>query len=89
MTMDTVITIGRDTMQLAATLAGPLLLAAMAVGLTVSILQTITSVQEQTLTFVPKIAAVGLFFSMLLPWFIRTLMGFTTALLGNLHTAAQ
>ena len=89
MTMDTVITIGRDTLALAAMLAGPLLLAAMAVGLLVSILQTITSVQEQTLTFVPKIAAVGIFFALLMPWFIRTLMGFTTALLGNLHTAAQ
>ena len=89
MDMDAVATLGRQTLTMAAMLAGPLLLVAMVVGLLVTIFQTVTSIQEQTLTFVPKLAAVLTFMALLMPWFVRTLSGFTIRLYQSLPMAAQ
>lgn len=58
----------------------PLLVVALAVGLMVSIFQTATSIQEQTLSFVPKILAVGALVLLLFPWMSGTLIEYTTAL---------
>jgi len=62
------------------TVATPLLLTAMFVGLIVSLLQAVTSIQEQTLSFVPKaLAVVGLLF-LILPWLLRSIMDFTVGI---------
>jgi flagellar biosynthetic protein FliQ len=62
------------------TLASPLLLTAMFVGLVISLLQAVTSIQEQTLTFVPKaLAVVGVLF-LILPWLLRSIMDFTVGI---------
>jgi len=60
--------------------ASPLLLSALAVGLTVAILQATTSIQEQTLTFVPKIFAILLMLAFLGGWMLSVLRGYATDL---------
>lgn len=56
---------------------GPILIAAMIVGVAVSLFQSVTSIQEQTLTFVPKLVAIGVVMIAAAPWILRTLMEFT------------
>lgn len=74
MNEDLVIDIARDSVLTVITVAGPLLLIALAVGLLVSIFQTITSIQEQTLAFVPKILAVFLGVFLFGPWMLNRLV---------------
>ncbi|MBU0935322.1 MAG: flagellar biosynthesis protein FliQ [Spirochaetes bacterium] len=64
-------------------LAAPVLLVALAVGLVISILQATTSIQEQTLTFVPKITAIMLVLALLIGWMFTSL-GEYTIMLFNL-----
>ncbi|MFK7818286.1 MAG: flagellar biosynthetic protein FliQ [Planctomycetaceae bacterium] len=61
--------------------AAPTVLVSLLVGLVISILQTITSVQEQTLTFAPRLLAVGVVFVVTLPWTLRLVMEFTERML--------
>jgi len=84
MNVHTIMQLGRETLVTTALLVGPLLLVAVVVGLAVTVLQTITSIREQTLTFVPKMAAVLVTTVILMPWLIGTLVKFTAALLTNL-----
>jgi len=68
----------------AVTLAAPVLLTAMVVGLAVSLFQAVTTIHEQTLTFVPKALAVVGILLLLLPWFMRTLIEFTIAVIEKI-----
>ena len=65
-------------------LVAPALLVGLVVGLAVSVFQTLTSLQEQTLTIVPKMLAVIATLLVLMPWILGTLVDFTSALLRNL-----
>jgi flagellar biosynthetic protein FliQ len=65
-------------------LAAPFLLTAMVIGLAVSLFQAVTSIHEQTLTFVPKALGVIGVLLLLLPWMIRTLMEFTIVVLQKM-----
>ena len=65
-------------------LAAPCLVAGMVVGLGVSLFQAVTSIQEQTLTFVPKAVAVVVVMVVLLPWMLRTLIEFTQAIIEKM-----
>ncbi len=58
-------------------LAGPILIVALAVGLLISIFQAVTSINEMTLTFIPKIIAVIIVMLIMLPWMVKTLEEFT------------
>lgn len=80
-----ILQLGRDTLVVTASLAGPLLLVGMVVGLTISVIQTVTSIQEQTLLFVPKVAAVMVALLLMLPWLLHTLCAYTSSLLANLQ----
>lgn len=71
------------------TLSAPLLLVAMVVGLVVSILQATTSIQEQTLTFVPKIAAIMLVLALLGGWMFGSLAEYTRALFSMIPAMAK
>ena len=62
--------------------ASPLLLTAMITGLIVSLIQTITSLQEQTLSFVPKALTVLVVLLMILPWALQIVMDYTTGVIG-------
>lgn len=58
-------------------IAGPILLAGVLVGLVISIIQSVTSIQDQSLTFVPKIVVMVLAAILLLPWIVERLLAFT------------
>lgn len=81
-----VITIVRETVMTALKLSAPPLLIGLVVGLIISIFQAVTQIQEQTLTFVPKLIAVLLSLVVFGPWMISLLMGFTVNILGNLSS---
>ena len=75
-----VLEMARNAVTLALTLAGPLLGTALVIGLMVSVVQAVTSIQEQTLSFVPKLFAVAAVFVVLLSWMLQTMMRYTTEL---------
>ncbi|NQT20821.1 MAG: flagellar biosynthesis protein FliQ [Planctomycetes bacterium] len=89
--MDTevVVTLGKNAVLTVITLAAPLMAAGLVVGLIVGIFQTVTSIQESTLASIPKIIAVFVALIVCMPWMIRTLVGYTSFLFGNLQTFAQ
>ncbi|MCI8463713.1 MAG: flagellar biosynthesis protein FliQ [Lachnospiraceae bacterium] len=80
MTVDAVADIMRDALFLIIKTAMPLLLVSLIVGLSVSIFQTVTSIQEQTLTFVPKIIAIFLSLILFGQWMITGMVEFMTQL---------
>jgi flagellar biosynthetic protein FliQ len=79
-----ILDLARDALTLALMLAGPLLAVALGVGLLVSLIQAVTSIQEQTLSFVPKLFAVAITFIILLSWMLQSMMKFTTELFVSL-----
>lgn len=75
-TQGDIITIAKEAIYTIIITAAPLLLTSLVVGLVISIFQTVTSIQEQTLTFVPKIVAVFLGIMLIGPWMLDVLSGF-------------
>ena len=65
-------------------LAAPMLVTGMVVGLAISLFQDVTTIHEQTLAFVPKALAIVCVIVLLLPWMLRTLIEFTTALIEKM-----
>lgn len=82
-TQDAVLDIARDTIFNIIIVSAPLLLVSLIVGLIISIFQTVTSIQEQTLTFVPKILAVFLTMMLLGSWMMNTVIEFMQTLWSN------
>ena len=74
----------KNLMFQAVALAAPVLITAMVVGLAVSLFQAVTTLHEQTLSFVPKALAVVGILGLLLPWILRSLIEFTTAVIEKL-----
>jgi flagellar biosynthesis protein FliQ len=66
-------------------LSAPVLVAACLVSVVLSLLQTLTSVQEQTLTVVPRLVVVFAITVVMMPWFIRRLVTYTTMLWSDFH----
>jgi flagellar biosynthetic protein FliQ len=85
MGMDQVVHLFRQLLIEAMLLSAPLLLAAATISLLVSLLQTLTGVQEQTLTAVPRLVVVFLVALAAMPWMIHRLVGYTLRLFDNLH----
>lgn len=83
MTVDTVTEIVREALYTIIITAAPLLLISLVVGLTISIFQTITSIQEQTLTFVPKILSIFLVLMLLGHWMLNNIISYTENLWNN------
>ena len=77
---ETVLTVGRDALWLAVLLAGPLLLAALAVGLLIGVFQAATQIQEMTLSFIPKLLALVIALFMAGPWMIAVAVSFSRRL---------
>lgn len=78
-----VIDIAKEALYLIIKTSAPLLLISLIIGLIVSIFQTVTSIQEQTLTFVPKIIAVFLGIMLIGGWMLENITGFMTELWSN------
>ncbi len=77
MNAETAIEIMRSAVWTTLTLLSPILVTAIVVGLIISVLQTVTSIQEQTLAFAPKMIAVGLVLIVGAHWMTRTLVEYT------------
>lgn len=89
MTPEYCIDLLRKLLTQAVIVAAPFLLTALVVGLLISLVQTITSIQEQTLSFVPKaLAVVGLLF-LILPWLIQELTDFAREMIGLIQGMAR
>lgn len=69
---------------LSITIAAPFLVAAMVIGLGVGLFQAVTSIHEQTLTFVPKALGISGLILLLLPWVLRRLMEFAAAIIDRM-----
>ena len=77
-------TLGQQAIELILMLAGPMLLSALIIGLVVSVFQAATQINEQTLSFIPKL--VGIFAALVLlgPWMISMMVDFIQRLYGNI-----
>ncbi|MCO6437978.1 MAG: flagellar biosynthesis protein FliQ [Phycisphaerae bacterium] len=76
--------IGRHALWIALTTSAPILLIGLAVGLLISLFQAVTQLQEQTLTFVPKIAAMIIAAAIFIPWIAGQMVAYTVEMLGTL-----
>ena len=74
----------KNMMFQAVTLAAPILLTVLVIGLAVSLFQAVTSIQEQTLTFVPKVIGVVALLVVLLPWMLRSMIEFTRSVIERI-----
>lgn len=77
---DIVLQIGREALYLIVTLAAPLLLSALFVGLLVGVFQAATQIQEQTLSFIPKLMALVVALIVMGPWLLQSWVSFTQSL---------
>ena len=62
----------------------PMLAAGLLVGVLISVFQTVTSIQDNVLAFMPRAAAIFLVFALTFPWMLRTVIGFSVQLIGGL-----
>ncbi|WP_219836672.1 flagellar biosynthesis protein FliQ [Paenibacillus sp. R14(2021)] len=85
MSTDFIIALAAQAVYTVLKASAPMLLIGLIVGLIVSIFQATTQIQEQTLAFVPKVAAVLLSILLFGPWILNTLVDFTYNLLNNLY----
>ena len=84
MSQQFIIHLGREVFLTAVMVASPMLIAGLIVGVSISVFQTATSIQEQTLTFIPKIVAVVVSLIMFMPWMMNTLLDFSIELINNI-----
>jgi len=84
MTPETVLGLGRDALEMAIMLAGPVLALGLIAGLAVAIFQALTQIHEMTLTFIPKIGAAILALALFGPWMLQKMLNYTTALFESI-----
>jgi flagellar biosynthetic protein FliQ len=85
MTPDMVAEILRQLMKEALILAAPLLIAAVLLSFVLSLVQTLTSLQEQSLTSVPRLAAIGVILLAGMPWFLARMATYTRLMMTDFH----
>ena len=86
MNQDVVINVGMQAMQLAFKIAMPLLLVGLVIGLLISVFQAVTQIQEQTLTFIPKIVGMGVVLVIAGPWMLSEIITYTQELYSSIPT---
>ena len=86
MDQDTVINLASQAMTLALEVAGPIMLMGLVVGLVVSLFQAVTQIQEQSLSFIPKIVGLALLVVILGPWMLDKLVNYATNLYMSIPT---
>ena len=84
MDFDTAIELGRNAFWLALMTSAPILVIGLVVGLCISLFQAVTQLQEQTLTFAPKIAAMVVAASLFIPWIGNKMVDYAQEMLGSL-----
>ena len=83
------INIGQQAIYTALMIAAPMLVLGLVVGVLISIFQAATQINEQTLTFIPKILAIIIALILFGPWMLSTMVEFTTQLFANINTMVQ
>jgi flagellar biosynthesis protein FliQ len=81
-----IIDLGRKTLIMILVLSGPMLILSLVVGLIVSIFQAATQINEMTLTFIPKLVAMGVALLFFLPWMLQLFQGFFVELMEMIPT---
>lgn len=89
MTPEQVVQLTRQTIEASFWIALPILLAAMVVGLAINIGQVMTSIQDMTVSTVPRLTAVGVILFFLTPWILHHLVMFTVRLFGDFRLYTQ
>lgn len=84
MTPDTIMMIGSRALEITLALAAPLLLAALVTGVIVGAFQAATSINEMTLSFIPKLLAIATTLGLAGPWMLKTLVGYTHELIVSI-----
>jgi flagellar biosynthetic protein FliQ len=84
MTPETVMTIGRQALEMTMMLSAPLLLVALAIGLLVGIFQAATQINEMTLSFIPKLIGMAVALMVAGPWMLRELVSYTRTLIESI-----
>jgi len=84
MTPETVMTIGQRALEMALMLSAPLLLAALVIGLLVSVFQAATQINEMTLSFIPKLLGIAAAVVIAGPWMLKELIGYTRLLFQSI-----
>jgi len=84
MTPDTIMAIGSRALEMTLALAAPLLLAALLTGVLVGAFQAATSINEMTLSFIPKLIAISVTIAIVGPWMLKTLVGYTRELIMSI-----
>jgi flagellar biosynthetic protein FliQ len=84
-----VVMLGRHAMEAALWTAAPILLVAATVSVTISIIQVMTSIQDPTISIVPRIAAAGAAVFLLMHWTLRRLVGYTILLFSDFHSLVR
>ena len=84
MNQDVVVSLTMDAISVAIKIALPMLMAGLVVGLVVSVFQAVTQIQEQTLSFIPKILALAGVLIVLGPWMLNQLLSYTTDLWASI-----
>lgn len=85
MTQSDIVKLAQDAIKVLLMIASPMLIFSLSVGLIISILQSVTQIQEATMSFVPKIIAVFLSLIIFGPWILQVITEFTTNLLTNVN----
>ncbi len=89
MTQQAVLALGQNALMTTLILAGPILLVSMVVGLVVSIFQAVTQINEMTLTFIPKLAAIFIALVVLGPWMMSVMLQYTQSLFLQISTLTR
>jgi flagellar biosynthetic protein FliQ len=89
MSQEMILKLAKDTLHVTLMISGPMLVISLAVGILISIAQVVTSIQDMTLTFVPRVIAVFVTFLVAFPWIMKILLAFTGQLFGNLEAFAR
>ena len=89
MNPETAVDLLKNVMLQAATMAAPILVVAMVIGLAVSLFQAVTSIHEQTLSFVPKVVGVVILLIFTLPWMVRTMADFTKSMIERMPSMVR
>jgi flagellar biosynthetic protein FliQ len=79
-----VVGIIRQAIETAVVVVAPMLIAGLAAGILVSVFQTVTSIQDNVLAFIPRAAAIFVVFALTFPWMLRVVIGFSTSLFHRL-----
>ena len=74
----------RQALELAVLVSTPMLVAGLVAGVLVSVFQTVTSIQDNVLAFIPRAAAIFVAFALTFPWMLRLVSGFASALIARL-----